>query len=111
MRDERDLELPEEALIPFFPQMGDIWAINLVKNMEFRKSNLAIQTYNFAKTYGNQGISFDMSPDQYDLDKERELGLCGVAVAIETEATECSRLLHIPNHFRHFGSLGLLPSD
>lgn len=40
--------------------------------MEFRKSKLAIQTYIFAKTYGNQGISFDMPPDQCDLDKERE---------------------------------------
>ena len=52
-----------------------------------------------------------MPPDQCDLDKEREFGLCGVAVAFETEATEHSRLLHISNHLRHFESLDLLSRD
>ena len=52
--------------------MGDIWVLYSGYFMEFRKSKLAIQTYIFAKTHGNQGISFDMPPDQYDLDKERE---------------------------------------
>ena len=72
MRSKRDLELLEEALISFFPQMGDIWVLYSGYFMEFRKSKLAIQTYIFAKTHGNQGISFDMPPDQCDLDKERE---------------------------------------
>ena len=40
--------------------------------MEFRKSDSSIQACNFTKTHGNQGISFDMPPDQCDLDKERE---------------------------------------
>ena len=52
-----------------------------------------------------------MPPDQYDLDKEGEFGLCGVAVALETEAIEHPRLLHISNHLRHFESLDLLSSD
>ena len=29
MRSKRDLELPEEALISFFPQIGDIWVLSL----------------------------------------------------------------------------------
>ena len=52
-----------------------------------------------------------MSPDQYDLDKEGEFGLCGVAVAFETETIEHPRLLHIPNHLRHLESLDLLSGD
>lgn len=72
MRSKRDLELPEEALISFFPQMGDIWVLYSGYFMEFRKSDSSIQACNFTKTHGNQGISFDMPPDQCDLDKERE---------------------------------------
>lgn len=52
-----------------------------------------------------------MPPDQYDLDKEGEFGLCGVAVAFETETIQYSRLLHIPNHFGHLKSLDLLSGD
>lgn len=72
MRSKRDLELPEEALISFFPQMGDIWVLYSGYFMEFRKSDSSIQACSFTKTHGNQGISFDMPPDQCDLDKERE---------------------------------------
>lgn len=37
MRSKRDLELPEEALISFFPQMGDIWVLYSGYFMEFPK--------------------------------------------------------------------------